>query len=79
MKKSSFFLINVILIVFMITTLFFPAFAVDSSAVADRLSVCLTLLLTAVAFKFVVSGSLQPMPYLHFLINVCGAVWFLFS
>ena len=66
-RRSSFFLINVALIMFMITVLCFSAFAVDSSDTADRLSVCLTLLLTSVAFKLVVSGSLPPVPYLTLL------------
>ena len=81
-RKSSFFLINVALIMFMITILCFSAFAIDSSHTANRLSVCLTLLLTAVAFKFVVSGSLPPVPYLTLLdkyVFTCMVFIFLIS
>ena len=44
-------------------------FSVDVSSPSDRLSVTLTLLLTAVAFKFVVSQSLPTISYLTLLVS----------
>ncbi|XP_072180076.1 cys-loop ligand-gated ion channel-like [Diadema setosum] len=62
-RKPSYYMWNVALIMFLITPLAFTSFAVDWEAPGDRLSVTLTLLLTAVAFKFVVSQSLPNTSY----------------
>ncbi|XP_071488348.1 cys-loop ligand-gated ion channel-like [Diadema antillarum] len=62
-RKPSYYMWNVALIMFLITPLAFTSFAVDREAPEDRLSVTLTLLLTAVAFKFVVSQSLPNTSY----------------
>ena len=66
-RKSSYFINNIVILMFMITMLSFAAFAVDRSQTGERLSVSLTLLLTAVAFKFVVAGSLPPVSYMTIL------------
>jgi len=56
---------------FLIDILSFCSFSVDISSPSDRLSVTLTLLLTAVAFKFVVSQSLPTISYLTLLVSWC--------
>ena len=52
----------------------FCSFSVDISSPSDRLSVTLTLLLTAVAFKFVVSQSLPTISYLTLLVSIINIV-----
>eukprot|EP00795_Rhopilema_esculentum_P000798 gene798-10534_t len=52
---------------FLISLLSFTTFFIDPDSTGDRLSVILTLLLTAVTFKFVVSQSLPPVSYLTVL------------
>ena len=47
----------------------FASLAVSPAETADRLSVTLTLLLTSVAFKFVVSQSLPQISYLTYLVR----------
>lgn len=59
---------------FLIDMLSFCSFSVDVSEPSDRLSVTLTLLLTAVAFKFVVSQSLPTISYLTLLVSQCFTV-----
>ena len=54
----------------LIVLLSFTSFAVSPDEPADRLSVTLTLLLTAVAFKFVVSQSLPTISYLTLLVSI---------
>ena len=54
---------------FLIDILSFCSYSVDISSPSDRLSVTLTLLLTAVAFKFVVSQSLPTISYLTLLVR----------
>ena len=53
----------------MILLLCFTSFAVSADEPADRLSVTVTLLLTAVAFKYVVSQSLPTISYLTLLVG----------
>ena len=60
-----------VLFQFLIDILSFCSFSVDISSPSDRLSVTLTLLLTAVAFKFVVSQSLPTISYLTLLVSWC--------
>jgi len=55
----------------LIYILSFCSFSVNVSSPSDRLSVTLTLLLTAVAFKFVVSQSLPTISYLTLLVSWC--------
>ena len=79
-RKYSYFLYNVVLLMFLITSLSFVSFSIESSEVGERLGVCLTLLLTAVAFNFVVSGSLPPVSYLTLLDKyVLGCLLFIFT
>ncbi len=55
---------NVGLVVGMIVSLCFLTFCIDVTDISSRLSTTLTLLLTAVAFKFVVGESLPKIAYL---------------
>ncbi|XP_068681182.1 cys-loop ligand-gated ion channel-like [Montipora capricornis] len=66
-RKNGYYLWNIAMIIFLIDLLSFCSFSVDISSPSDRLSVTLTLLLTAVAFKFVVSQSLPTISYLTLL------------
>ncbi|XP_038057953.1 gamma-aminobutyric acid receptor subunit beta-like [Patiria miniata] len=75
-RKSGFYLWNVGLILMLILLLCFTCFAVSPEEPADRLSVTVTLLLTAVAFKYVVSQSLPTISYLTLLDKyvLCGLI-----
>lgn len=66
-RKNGYYLWNIAMIIFLIDILSFCSFSVDISSPSDRLSVTLTLLLTAVAFKFVVAQSLPTISYLTLL------------
>lgn len=66
-RKNGYYLWNIAMIIFLIDILSFCSFSVDITSPSDRLSVTLTLLLTAVAFKFVVSQSLPTISYLTLL------------
>ncbi|XP_054751566.1 gamma-aminobutyric acid receptor subunit epsilon-like [Lytechinus pictus] len=66
-RKPGFYIWNIALIMLLIVILTFTSFVVERGAPADRLSVTVTLLLTAVAFKYVVSQSLPLISYLTML------------
>ncbi|XP_077995614.1 cys-loop ligand-gated ion channel-like isoform X2 [Glandiceps talaboti] len=70
-RRIGYYLWNVALIMFLIVGMSFASFSVDPAEPADRLSVTLTLLLTSVAFKFVVSQSLPTISYLTILVRAC--------
>ncbi|XP_020630630.1 acetylcholine receptor subunit alpha-type acr-7-like [Orbicella faveolata] len=66
-RKNGYYLWNMAMVIFLIYILSFCSFSVEISSPSDRLGVTLTLLLTAVAFKFVVSQSLPTISYLTLL------------
>lgn len=76
-RKNGYYLWNIVMIIFLISLLSFCSFSVEISSPSDRLSVTLTLLLTAVAFKFVVSQSLPTISYLTLLDKyvLCGLLF----
>lgn len=79
-RKYTYFLTNIALLMFLISLLSFTTFFISPDSLGDRLSVILTLLLTAVTFKFVVSQSLPPVSYLTVLDwYVLSSVIFIFS
>ena len=79
-RKYSYFLTNIVFMMFLISLLSFTTFFLSPDALGDRLGVILTLLLTAVTFKFVVSQSLPPVSYLTVLDwYVLSSVIFVFS
>ena len=78
-RKYSYFINNIVILMFIITLLSFVSFAVDSSETGEKLSVSLTLLLTSVAFKFVVTSSLPPVSYMTILDRyILGSLLFIF-
>ena len=71
-RKSGYFVTNVFLpmiSIYFLTVLSIGAVEEDGTKLgtADRLSITLTLLLTAVAYKFVVASMLPPVSYLTYL------------
>jgi len=62
-RKSGFFVWNVLGVVFMITLLNFLVAFMHRDNLGNRLSVLFTLLLTTVAFKFTISDKLPAVPY----------------
>ena len=54
---------NVIMPMFIVTTLLFTSFAVDPDSFHDRCSITLTLLLAMVAFKFIIAEKLPRISY----------------
>ncbi|KAI8502325.1 hypothetical protein Bbelb_199130 [Branchiostoma belcheri] len=66
-RKTGFYVWNVALLMFLIMSLSFTAFSVSPDKPESRLSVSLTLLLTSVAFKFMVSQNLPTISYLTLL------------
>ena len=52
---------------FLITALTFTTFVVEADAIADRVQITLTLLLTSVAFKYYVQQFVPTVSYLTFL------------
>ncbi|OQR93565.1 hypothetical protein ACHHYP_02430 [Achlya hypogyna] len=67
-RKPGYYVTNIIVPMGVLTYLGYISFAVDSPGVrlgtGDRLSISLTLLLTAVAYKFVVAGAIPQIPYM---------------
>ena len=57
-------LYNMMFALLVVDVMVFTAHGVPIPSLADRLSVNLTLLLTAMAFKFVLAEALPPTPYL---------------
>jgi len=66
-RKSEYYTLNVMGVMACICMLSFVAFAIDAEDLADRASVVLTLLLTAVAFKLVVADALPKISYVTVL------------
>ncbi|XP_013383172.1 gamma-aminobutyric acid receptor subunit pi [Lingula anatina] len=66
-RRAGFYFWNVFLVLFCIMLLTFASFTVNRASPNDRLGVTLTLLLTSVAFKFIVTSSLPAVSYLTFL------------
>jgi len=80
-RKSEGWLKNVILLLWLICSCAFAAFSLDPEDLGDRFGIVLTLLLTATAFKFVVSDSLPKVTYMTVLdkyVSYCNLVLILF-
>ena len=71
LRRPQYYLSNIASPVMILTVMSFLSFVVESDgsklSIADRLSVTLTLLLTSVAYKFVVASSLPQVSYLTYL------------
>ena len=66
-RKPLYFFWNIMLPMALIEALAYGSFAVPREDVADRLSVSLTMVLTAVAFKQIISAELPNVSYLTLL------------
>jgi hypothetical protein len=62
-RLSWFYVQNVVLAMFSISSLALLAFFMDISDLGSRVSTCLTVVLTVVAFKFITASSLPKVPY----------------
>ena len=64
---------------FFISALSFATFAVSPELPQNRLQLSFTLLLTSVAFKFVINQSLPKISYLTYMVSTCftsmASVW----
>jgi len=63
LRKSGYYVRDVMMVTTGICLLSFSAFAMPVTDLADRMSVLLTVLLTAIAFKLVISDSLPKISY----------------
>ncbi|XP_074660144.1 cys-loop ligand-gated ion channel-like [Tubulanus polymorphus] len=66
-RRPAYFFWNIFLITFLICSLSFATFAVTQEKPENRLQLSFTLVLTSVAFKFVVNQSLPKISYLTYL------------
>lgn len=66
-RNPWFYVINLRLVNFIIVILSLTTKAVPYESFADRSSITLTLLLTSIAFKFVISTYVPPTPYLTYM------------
>lgn len=66
-RRPGYFYWNVFLVMFFISALSFATFAVSPELPQNRLQLSFTLLLTSVAFKFVINQSLPKISYLTYM------------
>ena len=66
-RRAAYYMWNIGLPNFLLSVLVFTSFAISPSDLADRLSVTLTLVLTSVAFKYMVAQELPRISYLTLL------------
>lgn len=66
-RRPAYFFWNIFLITFLICSMSFTTFAVQRNLPQNRLQLSFTLVLTTVAFKFVVNQSLPKISYLTYL------------
>ena len=63
LRKYAYFIYNVALIMDFLSALSFTSYTVDASNPGERIQISLTLLLTAVALKYVVNAFVPQVPY----------------
>jgi len=81
-RKHTYYSQNVLCLMFLITVLSFTAYCLPAAEFADRAGILLTILLTAVAFKFVVADMLPKVPYftkLDLYVSACFGLVFLLT
>ena len=66
-RRAAYYMWNIALPNFLLSALVFTSFAIAPEDLADRLSVTLTLVLTSVAFKYMVAQELPRISYLTLL------------
>lgn len=67
-RRPGYFYWNVFLVMFFISALSFSTFSVSPELPQNRLQLSFTLLLTSVAFKFVINQSLPKISYLTYMV-----------
>ena len=66
-RRPEFYMLNIVLINFLIVTISLTVYTIDAQDFATRISILETNLLTAVAFKFVINAYIPSIPYLTLL------------
>lgn len=66
-RKSQFYITNLILPLFFVTSTIFVSFTHDVDAISARLSACATTLLTSINFRFIIHSYLPNVPYSTYL------------
>eukprot|EP01084_Bolivina_argentea_P172586 298973_1 len=66
-RKWEIYFWKIIIFIFIITLSTFLVYSLDSESIADKYSLLLTLLLTGVAFQFVIGAYIPNLPYLTIL------------
>eukprot|EP01083_Nonionella_stella_P179832 639562_1 len=66
-RRWKVFFANIVLLMACLSLLALTTFSLDADEMGDRLSLLITLILTAVAFNYVVFSSLPNVPYLTFM------------
>lgn len=80
MRRQPFFFIAKVVAVVLVLMLLAPVtFRLDSDAVADRLSISVTLILTAVAFQYAVNAFLPILPYMTCLDSLILFMYILYT
>ncbi len=66
-RRSEYYISNVVFILFLLVLCSFSSVATPPGDFSTRISVSLTVLLAATAYKFVIAGMLPPVSYLTYL------------
>ena len=66
-RKSQYYITNLILPLFFVTSTIFVSFTQDVESIGARLSACATTLLTSINFRFVIHNYLPNVPYSTYL------------
>jgi hypothetical protein len=76
-RKSQFYITNLILPLFFVTSTIFVSFTHDVNSIGSRLSACATTLLTSINFRFVIHSYLPNVPYSTYLdmYSMCSIVF----
>lgn len=78
-RKIGFYMYNVVFPVFLLVLLSFISFFVDVQGLSDRMSITLTLVLTLIALKYVVTQYLPATSYMTYLDKYILASFFFMS
>ena len=78
-RKQLFYYLNIVLTMFLLGLSSFTIFFLDNEALDSRLNIQVTLLLTAVAFRFVISSYLPVTSYMTILDYYVLSLFFLLS
>ena len=76
-RKSQFYITNLVLPLFFVTSTIFVSFSHDAQAISSRLSACATTLLTSINLRFVIHNHLPNVPYSTYLdiYSMCSIVF----